>query len=43
MDRRAFLLGLSGGLALAPTVIVAASSLKAASSPEPLRPAAEPG
>ena len=43
MDRRTFLLGLSGSLALAPTMIVAASSVEAASSPEPLRPTAEPG
>ena len=35
MDRRTFLLGLLGGIALAPAVIVAASSAEATSGPEP--------
>src|SRR4051794_17530164 len=42
MDRRTFLLGLMGGLAAAPTIMAAASSVEAAPLPEVRPPAPEP-
>ena len=42
MDRRTLLLGLLGGLAAAPTIIAAASSVEAAPLPEALPPSPEP-
>src|SRR3954451_4784671 len=42
MDRRTFLIGLLGGLAAAPTIIAAASSVEAASVPEALPPVPQP-
>src|SRR3954451_22069328 len=38
MDRRTFLLGLLGGLAVPPTIIAATSSVEAASAPEAASP-----
>ena len=42
MDRRTLLLGLLGGLAAAPTIMAAASSVEAAPLPEALPPAPLP-
>src|SRR5215218_9277071 len=42
MDRRTLLLGLLGGLAAAPTIIAAASSVEAAPLPEVRPPTSEP-
>ena len=42
MDRRTLLLGLLGGLAAAPTIMAAASSVEAAPLPETLPPSPEP-
>ena len=42
MDRRTLLLGLLGGLAAAPTIIAAASSVEAAPLPDAVLPASQP-
>jgi len=42
MDRRTLLLGLLGGLVVAPTIMAAASSVEAAPLPEALPPSPEP-
>jgi hypothetical protein len=42
MDRRTFLLGFLGSLAVAPTIIATASSVEAASVPEALPPTSQP-
>jgi hypothetical protein len=42
MDRRTLLLGLLGGLAAAPTIMAAASSVEAAPLPEALPPSPAP-
>src|SRR3954452_2456067 len=42
MDRRTLLLGLLGGLAVAPAIIAAASSVEAAPLPEAQPPAPQP-